>query len=170
MYEVEPATLDDVPGIIACKKDGWLSYVSDEYGITPALIEEKFKNIDGISKRLEQLIEGKRSFVVRENNLVLGVNNPEVEDNGRLGVGALYVRADYRSKGIGSLLLNNLIEYYKHKSPNKPIFLFVVEYNDGAIRFYERHGFVRTGVKKSDPIIKGSNILIPEIEMRYQDN
>ncbi len=166
MYKVEPATVDDIPGIIACKKDGWLSYVNDEYGITPALIEEKFKNIEGISKRLQQLIEEKRSFIVRENNLVLGVNNPEVEDSGRLRVGALYVRDGYRGKGIGSLLLNNSIKYHKNKSPNKPIFLFVVEYNKGAIRFYERHGFVRTGVKKSDPIIKGSNILIPEIEMR----
>ena len=49
----------------------------------------------------------------------------------------LYLRPDHRSRGIGSALL----EEAKRQRPDG-LELWVFEPNRGAIRFYERHGFI----------------------------
>ena len=50
----------------------------------------------------------------------------------------LYLRPDHQSRGIGSALLEDA----KRQRPDG-LELWVFEPNRGAIRFYERHGFIR---------------------------
>ncbi len=54
----------------------------------------------------------------------------------------LYVDCFFQGQGIGA----ELIEFAKGKHHAK--FLWVLEKNDGAIRFYERHGFHKTDAKE----------------------
>ena len=56
----------------------------------------------------------------------------------------LYVDCFFQNQGIGSAL----IEYAKAQFPIT--FLWVIEKNTAAIRFYEAHGFRLTGTKKPE--------------------
>lgn len=54
----------------------------------------------------------------------------------------LYVDTFFENQGIGA----NLIEYAKENF--NASFLWVIEKNYRAIRFYEKHGFHRTDIRK----------------------
>ena len=56
----------------------------------------------------------------------------------------LYVDPFFWGQGIGS----ELIEFARRNTP--ATFLWALEKNDGAIRFYERHGFRLTGDRKPE--------------------
>jgi ribosomal-protein-alanine N-acetyltransferase len=53
----------------------------------------------------------------------------------------------YRNKGIGTLLLSALIDY-SGQVGIKRMTLEVREHNDAALRLYEKHGFVKDGIRK----------------------
>ena len=57
----------------------------------------------------------------------------------------LYVDSFFQNHGIGAKLIDFAIQKYQAKS------LFVLEKNTGAIRFYERHGFVLTKERQLEP-------------------
>ena len=54
----------------------------------------------------------------------------------------LYVEPFFTGMGIGSKLIDFAINEFRCE------YLWALEKNDGAIRFYERHGFFPTGEKK----------------------
>lgn len=54
----------------------------------------------------------------------------------------LYVDSFFQRQGIGA----ELIEFAKEKCSVK--YLWALEKNEGAVRFYGRHGFHKTGTKK----------------------
>lgn len=54
----------------------------------------------------------------------------------------LYVDAFFQNQGIGA----ELIEFAKREYDVQ--FLWALEKNTGAVRFYERHGFHKTGIRK----------------------
>jgi len=53
----------------------------------------------------------------------------------------------YRNMGIGTLLLSSLIDYSKDTGIKK-MTLEVREHNENALKLYEKHGFVRDGIRK----------------------
>ena len=57
----------------------------------------------------------------------------------------LYVDSFFQNQGIGAKLIDFAIQKCQAKS------LFVLEKNAGAIRFYERHGFVLTKERQLEP-------------------
>ena len=82
------------------------------------------------------------------------------EENAILGYCGLYMAADegeiinvavcpkFRKKGIGDLLLTALIEE-GHRNGVCRFFLEVRVSNAAAICLYEKHGFVRQGIRKN---------------------
>ena len=65
----------------------------------------------------------------------------------------LIVSKKTRSKGIGSLLMNKMEEYFKSIGCEY-ITIDVFAYNKIGIHFYEKHGYNRRGIidiKKMDP-------------------
>ncbi len=60
----------------------------------------------------------------------------------------IVTRKDYRNKGIGTLLLNELISICKEFKANS-IFLEVNEDNKPAIKLYEKAGFESVGIRKN---------------------
>lgn len=60
---------------------------------------------------------------------------------------------EFRKHGIGTMLLNEMIEKDNRDSNNntmllKYIYLHVVEYNKAALNFYYKNGFVMVKCKK----------------------
>jgi len=57
----------------------------------------------------------------------------------------MVVRPDRRGDGLGSRLLRHAIDYARIHRFSR-ITLLTDKVNDGAIRFYERHGFVESAM------------------------
>ena len=63
----------------------------------------------------------------------------------RIGIWGLYVDSFFVGEGIGG----ELVEYAKRTLDGR--FLWVLERNERAIRFYMRHGFVLSGERIPEP-------------------
>ena len=74
---------------------------------------------------------------VYDDGIVKGLIH--IEDN---EIKELYIDSFFQSQGIGA----ELIEFAKENYPVR--FLWAIEKNADAIRFYENHGFHKSGVKK----------------------
>lgn len=74
---------------------------------------------------------------VYDDGIVKGMIHIEGEE-----IRELYVDHFFQNQGIGA----ELIEYAKNKFSAR--FLWVIEKNADAIRFYEAHGFYRTAIKR----------------------
>jgi ribosomal-protein-alanine N-acetyltransferase len=74
-----------------------------------------------------------------EKNVLLGyILWREIEDEAE--VLTLVVKPSAQKKGVGSLLIKNLLAHLKEKNIAK-LFLEVAEDNEKAISFYHKHGF-----------------------------
>jgi len=67
----------------------------------------------------------------------------------------LYVLGDRQRQGIGTALLNAALAHPQMQRATN-IYIDVLEKNEGAIRLYQRYGFVDTGYKNAG----GDNIMI----------
>ena len=63
-------------------------------------------------------------------------------EDGRLELDDLYLLPDYRGKGIGTEVLRYAVA--QAKAQNTKVFLYVFRKNEGAVRLYQREGFVQT--------------------------
>lgn len=74
---------------------------------------------------------------VYDDGIVKGLIHIEEEE-----IKELYVDCFFQNQGVGAAL----IEFAKNEFPVR--FLWAIEKNVNAIRFYERHGFFKTETKK----------------------
>lgn len=150
--EIKRAVPEDAEGLCSIRDKGWLAaYPNPELGITVedvrlmaqgpngeyvprriAGMKERFAKQDGINTA---------TFVARIGNKIAGYADPFIDEQGHHRVGALYVDPDLHGRGIGSKLMQKVLEFY---GPNKDIYLEVVSYNQNAINFYKRFGFEAT--------------------------
>jgi len=88
-------------------------------------------------------------FIYYNNELTgylkININEAQTESNGAdfLEVEKIYIRTDFKGKGIGTALIQKATELASKYRKNK-IWLGVWEQNFAAIAFYERLGFVQT--------------------------
>ena len=101
------------------------AYSFDELQVLP--VAEKYANPATLAN----------IHVFDDNGIVKGFIHVEGEE-----ILTLYVDSFFWSQGVGSALIEHA------KKNTRARFLWALEKNDGAIRFYERHGFRRTGDKK----------------------
>ena len=74
----------------------------------------------------------------------------------------IVVKKTFRNRGIGSILLDNLISLSKEKNR---IYLEVNENNINAIKLYEKKGFKKCGLRKN--YYKGTeNAILMELEIK----
>ena len=75
----------------------------------------------------------------------------------------LSLQKDQFLKGIGSMLLQNIYDYYKNKDVNgkKYFFLFLEATNTGLFNFYSRFGF--------RPVVQTPNGLMKERQIKVRD-
>ncbi|MCD6146097.1 MAG: ribosomal protein S18-alanine N-acetyltransferase [Methanosarcinales archaeon] len=88
-------------------------------------------------------------FVADHHGVVVGfvVGIPSVDEQGMYGrVFSIAVREAYQGLGIGTQLMKSVIDVF-HRKKIKNIVLEVRRRNIRAIRFYQRLGFVVTGIE-----------------------
>ncbi|MEI7425116.1 MAG: GNAT family N-acetyltransferase [Candidatus Staskawiczbacteria bacterium] len=149
-------------------KETWLAtYPNVEHGITKEDILSKdfdsYKKISAWRSSIKN--NGKSSkhlFVARDNNKVVGVC--VVSKKGKFNeVNVLYILPEYQGMGIGERLFERSVNWLGNR---KNIFIKVVSYNIGAISFYEKYGFVKTGVIDETRTVNGK--VMPEIQLELQ--
>jgi RimJ/RimL family protein N-acetyltransferase len=168
---IERAVPADAEAILRLKRDGWLeTYVNEELGVTREDIDKKLpeSTIAEATPRWQEGIAAETedgdhiTFVARQDDTVVGFTAPRIEE-GRRRVGGLYVKPGYQGKGIGSELLRKTLAWWGN---DEDIYITVVSYNQAAIRFYERHGFVKIGETSPLEYDEVEQVkLLPVIEM-----
>lgn len=91
------------------------------------------------------------NIVVYDNGIVKGMMNRKsahyVDEENSLEICQFYIDPFFQRNGIGRSMMESLFQQAK-VSYVKDIFLWVLEKNDYARRFYEESGFVFDGTKK----------------------
>ncbi|GAA4013595.1 hypothetical protein GCM10022631_26540 [Deinococcus rubellus] len=132
---IRDAVADDFPAIHAVINDAAEAY----RGIIPA--DRWHEPYMSESELAGQMAEGVRFRCFVDNgggvgNGVIGVMG--IQDRGEVKlIRHAYVRTDHRSRGIGALLLADLIA-----DEGQPILIGTWQAAAWAIRFYQKHGFV----------------------------
>jgi RimJ/RimL family protein N-acetyltransferase len=81
-----------------------------------------------------------------------GGRRPRVRHSGEFGIS---VRKQYWGLGIGSLMLNTLIDWARHTQIVKKINLRVRTDNQRAIELYKRKGFAKEGTSRKEILLDG---------------
>ncbi|CAN5629808.1 hypothetical protein BH23PAT2_BH23PAT2_05180 [soil metagenome] len=149
--EIERAAADDAEIICDIRDKAWLeAYPNAELGITRRDIKRNAQGLNGefVPKRVAYMKEqftsqknGLTTYVARQNKTVVGYVSPSIDGQSRPSIGALYVAPEKQGMGIGTRLMEHALGLL---GQDEDIFLEVVSYNNRAIQFYERFGFVKT--------------------------
>lgn len=163
-FEVMRMSPDDVEAATTMRLECWLdTYVNDEVGVTREWVEEH--NIAQITPEKNEARKARLKDPahhigwVAKNSVgeIIGSTTPFIYEDGRQDVGSLYVKKEWRGKGVAAALMQKVIDWFDLK---KPIELGVVTYNERAKSFYRKWGFEE---------ISGSEELfadkIPDIKM-----
>lgn len=157
------ARQEDSLDIEKIKKTVWFStYLNKEFDILEGDLNEQFGDENELkikaSKREINVDELTHYYIAKVDNKNIGVLTSKRRDN-ILELTSLYILAEYQHCGIGKKFVEKLIQ----DNPNKNIVLEVAIYNENAINFYKKLGFIETG-KKEDFKLK-SGKCIPVLEM-----
>lgn len=94
---------------------------------------------------------GKLARLAYYNDIVVGAvccRLDTSEDQNRLYIMTLGCLAPYRRQGIGTIMLQHVLDYATSKKIFDAIFLHVQINNDSAIEFYKKFGFEIVQTKK----------------------
>ncbi|MGB7932266.1 MAG: GNAT family N-acetyltransferase [Gammaproteobacteria bacterium] len=166
---VELPIQDDLPSILNVIRTSWIgAHQNVELGITEKdLVREHYHRFEGNAEgqRGKQITDpqaGIISMLARNpNGEVVGFCRANEQDESNVITG-VYVLPEVQRTGVGTLLLNNVIEKL---NPLKSTILRVATYNSKAIAFYGKHGFKPTELRENFQM-KYSDKRIPIMEMR----
>lgn len=135
----------------------FMAWKSAYRGIFP----DEYIDSDTPSKRSEEFLDSIKDdrctyFLLEEAGQVAGIVKIHEEDN-TLEIESIYILDEYRGKGFG----RQFIDFIKTYRPQADIFLWVLEVNTNARRFYENNGFVMSG--ESRTIKRGTEF----VQLRY---
>jgi GNAT superfamily N-acetyltransferase len=126
---IRPALTADFDEIFAVINDAAIAYK----GVIPAdCWHEPYMSKEELQAQID---EGVRFFCYLENDEIVGVMGIQDKTEVEL-IRHAYVRTNQRNKGIGSLLLRDLLQ-----KTAKPVLIGTWKTASWAIRFYEKHGF-----------------------------
>ena len=130
----------------------------------PGVIENILSNKDEEEELIKEKIinRGKNQYwyVAEENGKVIGLGILMNHGNLRkkhVGVITLMVNSDYQNKGIGSLLMDKLINLSESLNIIR-LELCVFRDNYKAINFYKKFGFKEEGIKVKSALKNGEYI------------
>lgn len=165
--EIKEASTDDVLGISDVQKESWLAtYPNEEFGITREdILSEDFRSKGRVEKRIEIIKDANSNtkfFVAKDGEKVVGYCCAQkFEDFNKIK--SIYILSKFHKTGIGKKLMHKAFEFF---NDDKPVKLSVAIYNQNAIDFYEKLGFVKGQRFEHNPegvFISGREI--PEMEM-----
>ena len=113
--------------------------------IPPDQWHEPYMRREELQRQIE---EGVKFSCYVDNHEIIGVMGIQDKTDVEL-IRHAYVRTKQRNKGIGTLLLRELI-----KDSTKPILIGTWKAADWAISFYERHGFCLVDEEEKNYLLK----------------
>jgi ribosomal protein S18 acetylase RimI-like enzyme len=175
MITITKAQVDDTREIQMILYRIWLvTYPNKEAGITLEDIEERFRERlteEAIEKRKQKFLENasqKEFFLVaKDGDTMVGVCGIWIKEEYNQ-LWAIYVLPEYQGKGIGRMFWNEVVRLF---DPEKKIIVQVATYNEKAIGFYKKLGFVDNGkrfVNEQHTQMPISGACIPEMEMEIE--
>jgi L-phenylalanine/L-methionine N-acetyltransferase len=165
--EIRKAKPQDALGIKQVQLNSWLeTYPKFEPGVTKEIILQlpwiqRIKNgeVSSVETRIANHPISECPIVAVVNQTIVGIALPNQDNLKRNRVGALYVHPDHVGKGIGSKLMNSVLDFYT----GKDVYLTVTQNNLPAISFYERFGFVKTGKEEDYELLEGVSMKLFEM-------
>lgn len=139
----------DVPECVKVIRESF-GTVADEFGFNNENAP-RFTAFATTEERLYwQLNEEKRPmYVFCDNGKIVGYYSLLIKDNNECELNNLCVIPEYRHNGIGEKLLKNAFMAARELNCNK-INIGIVEENKILRKWYEKFGFIHTGVQKFD--------------------
>lgn len=147
-FTIEDMESEDIDEATMMRKQSWIdTYVNDEHGVSRKDIEEYFAaKFDSSTKteRIDRFEKGVKegtfkAWIARDaEGSVVGAATPFVTDEGVQRVGSIYVDKSFHGTGLGSQLMQNVVDWL---DPSRPIQLEVATYNERAKAFYRKWGF-----------------------------
>ncbi len=139
---IRKGTDEDFEEIFAIINDAAIAYKGV---IPPDRWHEPYMTKEELQVQIE---EGVRFSCYVDNNELIGVMGIQDKADVEL-IRHAYVRTKRRNKGIGTLLLQELI-----KDAKKPILIGTWKAANWAIRFYEKHGFRLVEEEEKNRLLK----------------
>ena len=108
------------------------------------IFSDEYIDIDTASKRRNEFLDSVQDdtctyFLLEESDQAAGIVKTH-KSNSTLEIESIYILSEFRGKGLG----RQFIDFIKEERAGN-IFLWVLEANTNARRFYEKNGFVPTG-------------------------
>lgn len=108
-------------------------------------------------ERINSMNNSKNVLIIIENEIVgiasiTSVQKERMKHNGTLGIS---IRKKYWGIGLGSEIMNYLIDWAKSNKITKKINLLVREDNIRGVKLYEKFGFEKEGLLKKDICVNG---------------
>lgn len=145
-FAIRLATGADAEVMRAVSIQSWLdTYTNPGLGIDEdalmAMLNPTPERLERYRAALERGNSAERAaWVAVGDGRVVGLCTPYTDNDGRQRLGALYVEKAWWGRGVGRALLDEALAW---RDPSRAFLLEVATYNERAIRFYERAGFVR---------------------------
>ena len=140
---IRNATINDIKQIATIKVNGWKSAYLD-------IIDNSYLESMSINEQVDKYTNSyslKNVFVAVLNNEVVGFcrvydyDKSEFEDKKiDCEIREIYIRPDIKRMGIGSILFNYVLDYFRNRNKKK-LYLGVFESNYKSRKFYEKMGF-----------------------------
>ena len=140
--------LEDVDAVDRVRQNSWVdSYESKEHSVSADLINDYFayrrkkQNKAEKLKRIQTKLDNVNTYTkvaTSEDGRVVGMIFGKKTSATEATLGALYLEPSYIGKGNGRLLMDGFIEWLGKSVECE---LFVVNYNERAIKFYKKYGF-----------------------------
>lgn len=167
---IEESVPEDMFGIREVQKITWIqTYANEKLGITKEDVALRFAD-DNSEEAKAKLEDRKVKYYGNPNlkNWVAKIGDKIVafctaaryEDHNRIH--AIYVLPDFQKQSIGFTLMSKALDWL---GAEKDIFIDVVSYNQKAIDFYRKFGFIETGRVLENKITFGANKVATEIDV-----
>lgn len=121
---------------------------------------EKFQSYDALKTAIEN---GCEYFLLKKGEMPVGYVGIREEER-FLFLSKLYLRKDYRGKGLGYDMLETVLETAERRK-KEGVYLTVNRFNDQAIRLYAKIGFQTTREQLTDI---GNGFVMDDFIMEYR--
>ena len=153
---IREATPEDAEPTRRMQAQSWLdTYPNDERGVPREWVEQrvaKWFTPEGLARTREIMADPEQFYRVAElNGQIVGFISGWIRDDDQ-GELAIYTEKSMHGTGLATDLMNQLDEFWRAKQV-KIVRLRVADYNERAIKFYEKFGFA---------IVPGSEALLDE--------
>jgi len=169
-FVISVAKPEDALGTIEVQYKTWLeTYPNQKIGITREDVEDRYKDaFEGkkLEKRIKVINEQRdteKILVAKDGEKVVAYSYA-VKSEEKNQLQAIYILPEYHRRGIGTNMWKQLKNFFNKEND---VYVEVADYNEKAISFYKKIGFVDTSKRFTDEMFKmKSGSVIPEMEMK----